>query len=288
MLNSMSQDEELRETIIKAPFAYPGGKSDSVQHILPHLPQTHYYCEPFGGAGSILLNRQPSKLEVFNDRYSGITDFYKCLKDSVLCKRLVGWLDLTVHSREMFIDNRDTWANTLDPVERAGKWYYMVQSSFQRYGRHFGRSRSHKNAFAMSIPKALERFWPVHYRLRGVNIENQDWRQLFRDYDNPAMVWYLDPPYVETTAHMYPHELTKQDHVEMCEMIQNLQGFVALSGYENTVYDKYPWTKKVSWLQKLTADAGIATGTNGREGTIKKTNPLREEFLWIRTFREPI
>ncbi len=288
LLNSMNETEIKREDLVKAPFGYPGGKDTALPMILPHLPYTPYYAEPFGGSGVILLARRKVTNEYFNDRASGITDFYRCVKDNALCRKLLEYLDFSVCSREEFNRCRDTWVNTVDPVERAARWYIMVQTSFQRYGRHWGRSLTHKNTFSMILPNALKGFWPVHYRLQGVFIENQDWRQMFNDLNHDQRVWYLDPPYVQDRCNlngMYEHSMSLTDHHEMCERIFNgLHGYVALSGYDNPLYNSYPWDQKYTWETRMSASASVGTETNNRKGSEGNNDEIRTECLWIKEF----
>ena len=51
----------------KIAFGWYGGKFNHLGWLLPLLPQTHHYCEPFGGSAAVLLNRDPSPVETFND-----------------------------------------------------------------------------------------------------------------------------------------------------------------------------------------------------------------------------
>ena len=74
-------DREANKKIIKAPFAWLGGKTYLCDEINSLLPHRKTYVEVFGGSGITLLKRQPSEIEVFNDRNSGITDFYLTLKE---------------------------------------------------------------------------------------------------------------------------------------------------------------------------------------------------------------
>ncbi len=287
LLQGMDDSDIKRENIVKAPFPYPGGKDTALPMILPHLPYTDYYCEPFGGSGVVLLARKKCKNEFFNDRQSGVTDFYRCIKDRALCEKLLAWLDFTPFSREEFNRCRDTWKDHQDPVERAARWYCMVVFSFQAYGRHYGRSKTAVNRFSMKLPNSLQSFWPVHYRLQGTYIENQDWRGMFQDLNNHNRVWYLDPPYLptkENNAGMYEHNMTEADHIEMCEKLFKLQGYVALSGYDNEVYNSFPWTSKYSWEQISTANASIATESNNKKGNERNVNEIRTECLWIKDF----
>lgn len=285
LMMSMDDSEITREDIVKAPFPYPGGKQNAIPIILPHLPYSDYYAEPFGGSGAILLARQKSKNEYFNDRFSGVTDFYHCVKDRSLCERLIAWLDFTPFSREEFARCRGTWRDITDPVERAGRWYATVLMSFQAYGRHFGRSLQHNARFSMKLPNQLKGFWPVHYRLQGTYIENQDWRQMFKDLNQHKRVWYLDPPYLNVSD-MYECRMSIEDHEEMCHRIFNeLDGFVALSGYETALYNRFPWDRVLRWEARATSNASIGTESNKRLGKESTNFEVRTECLYIRDFR---
>src|SRR5207237_4045837 len=48
-------------------FGWYGGKFSHLTWLLPLLPKCHHYCEPFAGSGAVLLNRQPSPVETYND-----------------------------------------------------------------------------------------------------------------------------------------------------------------------------------------------------------------------------
>lgn len=103
MLDGLSthvEPESRDQEILRPPFSYPGSKSRSIDKILPHLPYTGVYIEPFGGSAAVLLARRPSKLEVFNDRYAGVVAFYRCIRDNNLMCQLCERLDLTIHARE--------------------------------------------------------------------------------------------------------------------------------------------------------------------------------------------
>ena len=67
------------------------------------------------------------------------------------------------------------------------------------------------------------------------------------------------------------------------ERAQHLRGFVAISGYENELYNNYKWDSKASWQVHTTAAGRAYTDTNnmaGKEANEKKT--VATEVLWIR------
>src|SRR5438046_8190266 len=79
-------------------FGYYGGKFSHLDFILPHLPN-HYthYCEPFGGSGAILINRDPAVIETYNDLDSEVVNFFRCLRDKH--EELIRAISLTPFSR---------------------------------------------------------------------------------------------------------------------------------------------------------------------------------------------
>lgn len=283
LFQSIDDTPVVRETYVRAPFGYPGSKWRSLKNVLPKLPVRGAYCEPFGGTGCVLMSRPSCELEIFNDRYAGVVAFYRCIRDYRKCQEMVTRLEVYLHSREEFVWCRDTWRDCEDDVERATRWYYMTIMSFGQQGRNFGRCVRGRAQLGPKLRNNLELFHSVHDRMKDVQVENLDWRQCFKDFDCPEMVWYLDPTYFDYNKGMYEHEMSKDEHFEMCERIQHLQGFVALSGYENPLYNKYPWDDKHKWQVQVSM-LGIAfTDTNNLEG---KQDELKRdvatEVLWVR------
>lgn len=265
--------------ILRAPFGYPGGKSRSVKKILPHLPYRKRYIEPFGGSAAILLARNPSKLEIFNDRYGGVVAFYRCLRDPTLFQGLLDWLELTIHAREEFVWCKQTWENVDDPIERAARWYYMIQSSFGSIGRNWGRQTS-RSSMAGKIRNKLKLFPAIHARFHSVQVENQDWEDCLRDYSSPDAVIYLDPPYVDVNRGTYKNEMSIERHKDLIKWIFGSSAFIAVSGYSNPLYEEHPWDARHEWDAFVSIQSIVPS-----EGNKKKTHDKREhvkEVLWIK------
>ncbi len=282
LLMDGSHFESSRETFIKPPFAWVGGKSRSREHILPHLPKRPRYSEPCGGSGAILLARQPSKFEIFNDAYAGVTDFYLCLKDEKRLTQLIDYLELSIFSRELFITYKDQWKNTSDPVERAAKWYYMLANSFGGLGRNFGRGTDGGGSHAQKLRNSLKNFWPVHNRFKNVTVENMDVEQFLKDYDHHDMVFYVDPPYLHSDPGIYEQAWPVSKHVSLLQALHNVEGFVALSGYDNELYNSFTWDKKITWETIVTVGGHANTETNNLGNKVGLIAAKATECLWIK------
>ena len=280
-LLSMNEEEDTRISILKPPFSYPGSKLGELKYILPHLPQTEHYGEPFGGGGAVLLNRRRAKNEVFNDRYSGAVDFFRVVRDREKCQELLEKLNLMMYAREEYVWCKSTWQTHNDIVERAARWYYMASyAMIAKTNGAFGRQTTATTGFPFNLTRQLKILPALRDRLFGVTLENLDWRQCLTDYDCVQRVWYIDPTYLGSDMGCYVDSLDRTDHLELCERIFKLEGFVALSGLYNdetrSIYDKFNWTDIYAWDRKSTAVVINAdTKANTRIKTVK-------EGLWIK------
>lgn len=285
MLLGMNQESKSRDAILRAPFGYPGGKSRSILSILPHLPMTDRYVEPFGGSGAVMLSRDTCKLEVLNDRYAGVTAFYRCLHSPVMYRQLIERLELIVHSREEFVFCKATWEDCDDLVERAARWFYHIRMSFGSLGRNFGRSNTGSNVMVRSFHNSIKMFAQIHNRIKNVSIENQDWEQCMEDYDHPNTVFYLDPPYIDSSAGVYKHELSPVRHEELIGKIFKTQGFVAVSGYSNPIYDNRDWDHVEKWRVSVSIKSTSTAGGNNKEDLDDTERGDTVETLWIKESR---
>ena len=81
-------------------FGWYGGKFSHLDWLLPLLPRCHHYCEPFAGSAAVLLNRDPSPVETYNDLDGEFCNFFRVLREHK--ERLTEIVGLTPFSREEF------------------------------------------------------------------------------------------------------------------------------------------------------------------------------------------
>jgi DNA adenine methylase len=62
-------------------FGWYGGKYSHLNWLLPLLPKTTHYCEPFGGSAAVLINRKPAPVETYNDIDGELVNFFQVLRD---------------------------------------------------------------------------------------------------------------------------------------------------------------------------------------------------------------
>src|SRR5262245_31328949 len=66
---------------LRPPVKWHGGKHYLARRIIAHFPPHRIYLEPFGGGASVLLNKPPVEVEVYNDLDHRITRLFRVLRD---------------------------------------------------------------------------------------------------------------------------------------------------------------------------------------------------------------
>lgn len=227
---------------------YHGGKWKLAPWIISHFPPHRIYVEPFGGAASVLLRKPRSYAEVYNDLDDEVVGLFRVLRDPASAERLIEMLRLTPYARAEF---EAAYSGTDCPVERARRVVVRAYMGFGSDGVH-SHHRTGFRAAAMRNGSTPAIDWRnladayVHLveRLRGVTIENKNALEVMIQHDSDQTLHYLDPPYVHETRSRvnagrgYRHELTDEQHAELIEVAQGLDGAVVLSGYRCSLYDR--------------------------------------------------
>ena len=247
-----------RNEMLKPPVAYPGSKSRIVEELMKIIPVRRAYVEPFGGSAALLLARPRSDMEVYNDAYAAIAEFWTVVQDDEMLDEMLARCDMFLHSREIFDDQLKVVTRGDTIVERAAAWYYTTKTSFSGLGRNWGRETTGRAVTFSKYRRALQTFGPLKKRLTGVIIENTDWKNIFNDFDAPDAVFFIDPPYLGDYSGTYKNE--RVDHELMLEMIFSMSSFCAVCGRPNELYDKQPWDADYSFT-RMTAVGGKTHGT---------------------------
>ena len=109
----------------KIAFGWYGGKFSHLDWLLPNLPMTEHYCEPFGGSGAVLLNREPSAVETYNDLDGEVVNFFRVLRTNK--EALLESIGLTPFSREEFELAISVPASDISDVERARRFFVRAK-----------------------------------------------------------------------------------------------------------------------------------------------------------------
>jgi len=228
-------------------FGWYGGKYTHLDWLLPLLPRTHHYCEPFGGSAAVLLNREPSPVETYNDLDGEITNFFRVLRDDK--DKLVEAIGLTPFSREEFYLAVMPPLHPIMPLERARRFFVRARQARTGLAQtaSLGRWANCKNTSRAGMSGAVSRWLgsidalpDVAERLLRVQIENRPALELIELYDSSETLFYCDPPYPHITrgdAKSYGYEMTDKEHEELALVVHRCTGKVAVSGYRCDLLD---------------------------------------------------
>lgn len=254
---------------------YIGSKCHMMKHLQPIFDEIPHRCfvDVFGGAATVTLNKKPSPVEVLNDINGNLHTLYRVLRDPIQSEKLYEYLNCTLYSRDEWEYARDVLrgCESVDDVERARCTFLLYNASFTGRGTSYGFTKltpDSLNAMRAKVSK-LPSF---HERLKNVYIEHSDFSELFRRYDSPTTLFYLDPPYHTTvrTKRIYVNEMDVADHERLVGWILRCAGNVVLSGYENDAY------KTLDSLEKQTFSTNTTVNQKNDHGQ------SRLECVWIK------
>jgi len=229
-------------------FGWYGGKFNHLHWLLPLLPDCHHYCEPFAGSAAVLLNRQPSPIETYNDLDGEVVNFFRVLRDNY--DELTRVIALTPFSREEFHWAIEADTSTLSDVERARLFYVRARqartglaqtASLGRWANCKQTSRSGMSGVVSRWLGGVDALPEIAERLIRVQIENRPAIDVIRLYDNPDTLFYCDPPYLHSTRgddKAYAFEMDEDAHKHLARVLRSCKGMVAISGYRNQLMDE--------------------------------------------------
>jgi DNA adenine methylase len=219
-----------------------GGKHYLARRIIDQFPNHHTYVEPFAGAASVLLNKEPSQVEVYNDLDERISRLFRVLRDhgDELRRRL----SLTPYSEVEF---RSAAEPVEDEIEQARRDFVRWRQSLGGRGEGFSytlhRVRRQMADVVSGYLSAIDEQLPfIVERLRTVQFVRRPAVEVIQKWDSDKTLFYCDPPYLHSTRDagaraVYGVEMSEDDHRELSVALRSCQGRVVLSGYPSDLYD---------------------------------------------------
>jgi DNA adenine methylase len=283
-----------------------GGKWRHGHHVVAWLPPHRIYVEPFGGVASVLLQKERSAAEVYNDLDGEVLNLFRVLQDPAHANRLIELLRVTPYARAEFQLSGEP---AVDPVERARR---IIIRSFMGYGsnahnarptgfrsntraqvgvspkgarkhastgfRNFTGFRSNSNESHqtpahdwLTYPAALEL---AIARFRAVVIEDREALKVIAQHDSVDTCFYVDPPYLpETRSRGNPSDLNYRMYRHELGRGGHIRLLAALKRVEGmVVLSGYPselYEQRLKGWHRIEFDA-LADGAR-----------KRTEVLWI-------
>ncbi len=175
---------------------WAGGKSRLLGKILPRIPRHRTYVEPFAGGLAVLLAKPRSPVEVINDLNGDLVSLYRCAQ----------WhLDALCAEIEFLVMSRRNVADLvaqpgLTELQRAARFLVLNRASFGGAGKNFAVSKVSPPPSRANVVQLLR---SLNARLDKVAIENVTYDRILKLYDSADTFFFLDPPYLASTAGHY-------------------------------------------------------------------------------------
>lgn len=266
---------------MKPPTVYYGAKTRLGPWIATLLPPHRTYLEPYAGSLAVLFAKPPSPAEIANDLDGHVVNFFRVLRDQP--EALIEACTLTPYARQEFVACADLDDLSLDPVERARRWWVRINQSVGVSRRGSGwasSSTSSGESKATKLVTKVERMRACAQRLRTVHLEHLPALAVLAKYaTRPDVAVYCDPPYLASTRCKEHHQrpagyavesASEQDHRELAQVLHTSPASVLLSGYDSPLYRELygDW-----WRLEKTVDVPAA---NGRGHPMAKAT----EVIW--------
>ena len=221
--------------MIPSPIKWVGGKRRFRKRIVELLPPHSCYVEPFAGAAWVLFAKPPSDVEVINDIDGELVNFFRVVKSQ--SEDLLEAFDFEIVSREIFERLAGTDPSTLNELDRAHRFFYLIMAG---WGGEAGYPRfqtsvvdgGHGNRLIGALKRLRRRIEPVHKRLQTVIIEHLDWEACIDRYDRTKVVMYIDPPYPKNKVNYLHNMRSWEDHQRLANRLARAECKWIISSYD--------------------------------------------------------
>ncbi len=181
--------------MVNSPIGYFGGKFYILKYIYP-LPYHKTYIDVFGGSGIVLIKKPKSYIEIYNDINSQLVNFFRVLQNYTMeLKFLCEYKGALMH-RDLFDKYKEP---TTDPIENAFRFFYINRFSFgNKMLTYQGITRNSRVNHPQQYRNKIDQFERIHDRIKDVQFENKDFRNIISRFDNDDSLFFCDPPYFKS------------------------------------------------------------------------------------------
>ena len=193
----------------KAVFRYPGSKNKAAAEIISYFPKHHLYCEVFGGSAAILIRKEKTRVEIYNDIRSDLVNLFQVLTYNF--DEFEKKAQFMINSRNWFYSIKKGELPDTDNINKAINTYYALKFSFA--GRRSGWPLSINQNSRPSID--LNFLKKVSTRFSQVQITDFEYQKIITKVQNNnkenSVLFYLDPPYPGVGSELYNNKFDNEE-----------------------------------------------------------------------------
>jgi DNA adenine methylase len=209
-------------------IARVGGKTKLADKLIAMFPDHKTYVEPFIGGGSIFMKKEPSEIEVINDKDIDVMNIYRDIR------KVDSLSDREFQPNRAKFNRLKNQTKFKNEKERLYRNLYLSLVSFRgdrsnyigenlesdiRY-RNVGRSKWKDQRVYDGFKERLSS--------PSVKIYSKDYQEIIKKYDAPDTFFYLDPPYSRAVKSKDYKEMGVKIE-DICQFLKGIKGKFMMS-----------------------------------------------------------
>jgi DNA adenine methylase len=239
-----SKKRKVKQKLLRPPFKIHGGKRYLRTWVVGHFPVGYTemtYVEPYVGAASVLLNKRRSSNELVVDLDPGVIAILTTIRDH--SSEFIAKLNETPYCKEVFLEamTKQHFKTSMDYVVNEMTLRRMSRGGLKKSFSWSARKRGGRPGDENAWKTLIEHLPDISRRLEGVTIERDTAINVInRHKDDPNALFYCDPTYLPETRRSkdtYEFEVSEEEHIELCRVLQSIKGKALISGYHSPLYD---------------------------------------------------
>lgn len=266
-----------------SPITYYGGKKMMANQIVSIFPEHRVYCEPFFGGGAVFFTKQPSYLEVINDKNDRLITFYLQLQNNP--DKLIQAIKNTPHSESLSKLAREIYNKRIEYDDLGMAWAVWMMTNGNFTGSPHGGwkwcngpSGSHTGIVLAHKKNRLSR--QLFKRIEHAQISSRDALRVIDDRDTPVTLYFLDPPYPGADQKHYAG-YSFRDLEQLLIRLTTIKGKFILTNYPSQMLRYY--CAKYGWEARPYISRAMMFAVDG-----ENNNKQKKTELIVTNFVQPL
>ena len=224
-----------------------GSKWRIAKWIETHFPSHTTFCDVFGGSGVMTLRKKKSPVEVYNDISFKMFNLIRNIKENH--EEMLGYLSKLNYSKEIYLEHfgatptnqqvPDYVLQYANKIMLVASWSYGSQGAHRKYP-DFQQDFEYRSSLKVwknrlvDLPNKAK-------RLKDVILENMDFEEIIKKYDNPMTLFFCDPPYLGSEdgySKRKDNVFNERNHRKLTECLHSIKGMALICGYHSPLYAK--------------------------------------------------
>ncbi len=253
----------MKNTYIKSPLNYSGGKYQLLKQIMPLIPQDiNIFVDLFCGAGTVGINIDANKI-IFNDYINYLPELFNTWKSKSL-EEINKYIDKTIIENNLSATNKDSFLEfrkKYNQTKNIEDLFILICYSFN-YQMRFNNNHEYNSSFGYEASTMNDNIrnninlFVNQIHSKNVEFINKDFREVNLSNLTSDDIVYCDPPYLISGAVYQDGKRgfkgwNQQDDIDLYNLLDELSSRGIRFALSNMIYSKnrsndylIEWSKK--------------------------------------------